>query len=285
MIKYWLTFIFLCVVSFIEAQSKLADSLYSAGNITLAKIEYERIVFTYQNELIRSKALLNKTKCLKQQLRFDEAYQNLLRANLFTSSDSLNNEIRYQAVLTSYLASRYNDAHNQFLQMQYYVKDQVLIDRAALINWLSLNSLLRWDDAKIQLSDLNSRYHLDLNIEQLYSKKNIPKIRDVRKQQWVTTLLPGFVLLREKEVLSGIVSILLRTGSAAFTYLQFADKMYFNAIMSGGIYYLTYTGSTEHAVEAIINNNANKLNKYQTFLSGTVFEKLKSKKNPLYSSI
>lgn len=256
--------------------------MLQAGQYRMAGIEYERLLFRTPGGEVADRALLKKSVALKLQSRFEDAYLNLLRANFFGPSDSLNNQLRYEAVVNAFLAKRYDDAYNQYLQFRYFSKDTLLVDQSSIFVILGLNASQRWDEAEKELSQLNDKYDLGLNVSQLYAPAHRPRIRNLKKQQLAIMLIPGIVLIREGEVAAGLLSVTLKAATAAWMYHEFISEFYLNTVAAGGMYYLFYSGSSESAVTAIKDNNERKLSEYNKKLTNSILKAVKSNQNLLY---
>ncbi|TRX55992.1 hypothetical protein FNH22_17680 [Fulvivirga sp. M361] len=274
--KYYWTFIFLYAAFSTNAQVKYADSLLTAGYTQVAAVEYERVLFETQDPEVRNEAILKKAFCYKLLGQYNEAYQNLLRANLFDENDSINDRLRYESVLTAFMASKYNDSYNQYVQFKYYSKDTALVDQAKVIAVLALNEQQKWGLASELVSELNESYSLKLDTAELFAVSKRPKIRNLKKQQLATTFFPGYVLVREGQVTSGLLSFTLKSGIVFSTFYHIIDKLYFTALLSGGMYNVFYAGSTEHAIESIKVNNQKKITRFNEKVSNSLFKALET---------
>lgn len=281
MIRFWLTCIYLFVAFSINAQIDYAESIYETGNYELAAVEFERAIYLSADQSEKNKAILGKVNSLKQQQRFKEAYYTTLRGNTYSPDSTINGQIRYESILTAYLGELYNDGYNQFKQLKYFHKNQLVTDRARIIAVLCLNELGRWDEAAEILTFINRKYELKIDLTEIYDSRKYPKIRDLEKQQFGLALFPSFILLREGELVSGLGSMLLKGMVLSYNVYHLINGYYLNALLAGGAYALLYAGSTSNASDALIINNNRKLQKYNTLLRQRILESIENGSNQL----
>ncbi len=265
--KFYLICIFLCAPFFTKAQLQLADSLFQAGDMYGAKLEYERVIFQNIDSEITNQAILKKSFCYKKLEKYEKSLQNLQRANLFSNNDSLNFAIRREIALSAYLAGEFETAGNQITQINFYVEDTTFKASLKYLEILTLNQMLKWDEAKILVVNYNKKYKLDLNINALYGTK-YPKVRSGNKFEYLAAIYPGFVQAREGSLFDGIISSGLRGGALAWGIHQVLNDFIFSGIITGGgLYYVFYTGAVHYALELTNENNQRRIKKYNDFIN------------------
>lgn len=261
--KYSLVCIFLFVPFLTKAQQNLADSLFSTQDYYQASLSYERALYVNDQPELRNSLLLKKTYCLKALGWHEEAYKNLLRANLFTDSDSSNFEHRYEIVLNAYLAGDYDIAYNHIKQLNHFIESDKLLLRAAYLEILILNEMLKWDEAKDRLAAYNTSHQVDINVDSLYKFLKKPKIRKLKKTESLATFAPGLVQVREGKVLQGLTSAAIRGSLIYYMALELGNHYFFSGFFSGAaLYYLFYQGGVKYAINVTQQHNAKKIEGY-----------------------
>jgi hypothetical protein len=261
--KYYLICIFLCAPFSTKAQLRKADSLFVAKEFRLAALEYERALFHGTNPGARNLILLKKTHCLKAQNQFKAGYENLLRADLFDSSDSVSFLLRYELVINAYLAENYDIAYNQLQQLNHFIAAEKFKFNVAYLEILLLNEMQRWTEARDKLIIYNDTHQARLNIDSLYDFIDKPKIRNLKKNEVPLMLAPGLIQVREGKPLDAVFSAAIR-GSLIYLIVDQFGKHYFfsGAFSAAAIYFVFYQGAIKHATELIKNNNRKKITKY-----------------------
>jgi len=268
--RFYLICIFLCVPFFTNAQLQLADSLFQAGDIYSAKLEYERVIFQNIDPEINNLAILKKSFCYKKLKQYDQSLLNLERANLFSNNDSLNFTLRREIALSAYLAGEFETVQNQLAQINFYVEDTTFTAGLKYLEILTLNQMLKWDEAKILATIYNENYKLALKIDELYGAK-YPKVRRGNKFEYLATIFPGFVQAREGKVFDGIISAGLRGGALIWGFHQVLNDFIFSGIITGGgLYYIFYTGAIHYAKELTKENNQRRIKEYNDLINSKI---------------
>jgi len=268
--RFYLICIFLCVPFFTNAQLQLADSLFQAGDIYSAKLEYERIIFYNIYPELTNQAILRKSFCYKKLKQYDQSLLNLERANLFSSNDSLNFALRKEISLSAYLAGEFEIVQNQLAQINFYVEDTTFTAGLKYLEILTLNNLHKWEEARNMATTYNENYILGLKIDELYGTK-YPKVRTGNKFEYLATIFPGFVQAREGKVFDGIISAGLRGGALAWGLHQVLNDFIFSGIITGGgLYYIFYTGAIHYARELTKENNQRRIKEYNDLINSKI---------------
>lgn len=272
--KYSLVCIFLFVPFLTKAQQNLADSLFSTQDYYQASLSYERALYVNDQPELRNSLLLKKTYCLKALSWYEEAYKNLLRANLFTDSDSSNFEHRYEIVLNAYLAGDYDIAYNHIKQLNHFIESEIFLMRAAYLEILILNEMLKWDEAKDRLVAYNTSHQVDINVDSLYEFLKKPQIRKLKKTESLATIAPGLVQVREGKVLQGLTSAAIR-GSLVYLVIKelIAHYLFSGAFTGVAVYYLFYQGGVQYAIKLTQQRNAEKIEAYNRGIRNIILDK------------
>ena len=254
-IKYYWTFIFLCVTFSTKAQSLVQlDSLIANKEFENAKVSVERIIFSQTLTPVQlAKVLLKKSECLKQQEQFAEAQKTLERIILFDLPDSLQYAVRHQTALCAYLSRDYSGCESILEQLEYFTKDSLLKQQSLPLEILNLNELNRWADAKIKWE----RYLRSKNISansfvNAYAK--YPHLKNLKKAQWLA-FIPGAGLIYAGKTTEGLTAATLQMLSLGAGVYLFLQHYYITGFFVGpGIWSTFYQGSlrlTERRVNEV----------------------------------
>lgn len=258
-IKYCWICIFLCAQFSINAQNNYdklfhkADSLFESGKFNSAYIEYERISYQSSDNELMALAHLRQAKALKQLNEFEKAQRNLERVSFYGLNDSLHYAVRYETALCAYLASNFTDAESQFVQMQFYLNNSKYIKHTTLLEVLTFNELIKWDTAQNiaqeYIKDLNlnsnSTDSLLLTINRLYAKKEIPKIKSVKKAKTLSTFIPGLGQIYAGYPIEGIFNFALQASSLGIGGVAIWYKYYLTGYFGGfALFQKFYFGGT-----------------------------------------
>lgn len=243
MIKYYLICTFLCAPFFIDAQTKLADSLLAAGNYLQARVAYERLL--YQGYSLPNDVLLKKSYCLKAQSQYEEAYNTLQRADFFQGADSLKFNLYYESALNAYLAGKYDLCLSKVQEQHYYLPElnSPMID---LLEIMALNQQQKISDAEKKFNQFVTRYQLPN--PNPYSNRKFRKLKNPEKAESMSHLLPGVGQMYAGYVGQGLISLGIQAGCVAFAGISFIEGYYFSGAFTGvGLFYMFNNGGARHA--------------------------------------
>jgi len=237
--------------------------LFDANEFQLAALAYERSIFQDEFPSLKNEILLRKTHCLKALKRYEDGYKNLLRADLYTDSDSLNFAMRYELVLNAYLSEHYDIAENHLKQLNHFVTSEELKQKVAFLEILTLNEQMKWKEARGKLESFSDDRNLDFNIDSLYYFTDKPKIRDLKKTASIATFGSGILQIREGKPIDGLLSMSIRAGLLYLAVDQFRKHYFFSGSFSAvGVYFLFYQGAVKYALELTKKGNKRKIAKY-----------------------
>ena len=276
-IKYCLTCIFLCGQFLINAQNNsnnlfhTADSLFELGQFKNAYIEYERISYQSNDNVLKAFTHLRQANSLKQINEFQKAQRNLERVSFHGLNDSLHYAIRCETALCAYLASNFKDAESQFIQIKYYLKNTDYANKTTLLEVLTYNELQKWDTARFiaqnYIKSLNysssSVDSLSDIISNLYGKKEIPKIKSVDKARLMSTFLPGLGQMYAGYPLEAAFNLGLHLASLSVGVAAIYYKYYLTGYFCGfALLQKFYFGGTTRTAYLVEKKNFQKTRKF-----------------------
>lgn len=260
MIKWCLVCVCVCSTFSVKAtDARFADSLFAAGNFSAAGLEYERIVYQDTNIISVTNALLKKSYCYRAENNFSEAYQTLSRVNCDKLTDSLHYQIRYERTLNAYLACEYQNAEFELVQMDFFIRDTLLTQRALFLKILVLSERENWEQTKFNLNKYFALHHIrtdTINFDELLPTR---KIKSPKKARILSLFIPGLGQAYSGYPGRAVSSLLLQGAAAAFTVVSIMNGFYIEGISVGAIYFLRfYTGGARYAGQLAVKHNSKK---------------------------
>ncbi|QSE95993.1 tetratricopeptide repeat protein [Fulvivirga lutea] len=240
--------IFLCATSSIKAQFRQADSIANLGNNKLALLEYERIVFRNLSVETTNQALLKKANVLNEEGDHAAALNTLNRANLFVEQNETNLEIRKQIIINAYLIGDYPNALSQLKQTEYFFKDNGYHD-ILFMHVLVLNEMRRWEEASEKLVEYKQHNpEFELEIVKAYHFLEDTKLKDPKKAETLSYILPGVGQMYAGYFFKGLVSSTIQASLIAFGAYSLYEGYFFTGALTGiGLFYSFYSGGVRHA--------------------------------------
>ena len=254
--RFYSICIFLCALFSIDgAQAQSADPFVEANALFKelkyyqASLAYERIVFTAVDELTRARANLKRTECLKQVGQYDKAIHCLERISMPLVPDSIRAQTLYQMALVSYLNGRFKEAEYHINRLERTPNAAVIIADSKLIKLLTLNELLKWEDAKAialemaAIAPTTQRDSVTQLIETWYSKKGLPKLKKERRAELLSTFFPGSGQVYVGKPLEGLFNFTLQVATIAYSVFNILSANYISAAgVSVTLFRTFYTG-------------------------------------------
>ncbi|HOS47341.1 MAG TPA: hypothetical protein PLG57_01835 [Bacteroidia bacterium] len=246
-ITLWLVFIFLSTSCFSSESDSLfafADQLYQQKQYSDAGIAYERIAFenTGKEELVCI-ALLKKSACLKAMQKYEPINIVLQRCNLNAINDSLKARVYFERALSCYLSNNF-DQSKKLLQPLLSLNVTPEQDKAAAFLYsLTLNELRDWEGSKMNLlqyirripgADEAKKAALTSEINEIYSKNNIPRLKSLKKARLLSAILPGMGQAYLGKAGRGALNLSLIALSGVFVYANIINEIYVAA--ASGVY-------------------------------------------------
>jgi hypothetical protein len=263
-IRYCLICVFLCKGfqgrTEIPSSTAYADSIYNAGNYSLAALEYERIFFSTEDVGEQSTALLKKSYCLKNLSQYDNANSTLNRINTNVLSDSLQFAVRYEKALDSFLGGNYYDAQGFLFEINLYIKDTILKEKCLFLEILTENELLNWDKADSLFNQYLLVNKIIIDSAELKAMLKRPKLLNPKTAKIISYIIPGSGQIMSGHICRGLTSIVFEGSAAAFTYLSIKNGFYISGFTTGlGIFQMFYLGGTRYAYYLANQKNKKKI--------------------------
>jgi len=277
-IKFYLICIFLFVHSSISSQNlKKADDFFKNKNFKEAYLEYERIIFSTKNNEEKILCKLKKANCYKQLGEFEKAQKTLENLNLKNLDDSLKIKIFYEIALCSYLNGDFKNAENQFLQMNFFIKDKKVLEKYYILQILNYNQLGKWKKAKeiflLYANEKINKEFLISNINEIYDEKNFPKIKSTKRAYYLSMFIPGSGQIYAGYFKEGILSFIFHISSISLGIWEITLKNYFTSyVLGAGLLQKFYFGNLRRAEYLTEKHNYLKLKKFNENLKILIFK-------------
>lgn len=265
-IKFFFSFIFLCGI-FLSKNTGAAnaDSLFLSGNYFEASIEYEYLIFKAEQPDSVNLYKYKKALCYKKLSNFNKALEELQSIYIDNpGNDSLYRFVSYEQSLCFYLNGEPQKALWKIDEYFHLNSDSASYVDFMPIRIFCLNENFQWDDARqclltfVQMQDLTTENKTELEhlINELYSKKNVPKIRSVKKAELLSRIIPGTGQIYAGMTGEGIVNFLINASIIAFTAHQVYNGFYITGYLAGlGFFNKTYHGGIKRTEIIAVHKN------------------------------
>lgn len=272
-IKYYLIFTFLCVPYFTNGQFYYADSLFERGLYMDAALEYERLIFNKIDLANLNTALIKKANAYKGLGEFKRALQTLQRANLFTSSDSINYTLRHEIALMLYLTGDFQGCLNQLKQVDFYIESEEHKLSKDYLHILSLNELLLWEEGFERFQLYLDRNDSDYSADSIYNFKSNPRLRSKKKAKTLSYFLPGVGQMYAGYIGKGIISSLIQASLIGLgAYSLYRGYFFTGAVTSITLFYSFYFGGIRHAGYLVEQKNQQRISQYNNRVRQVILE-------------
>jgi tetratricopeptide (TPR) repeat protein len=280
---------FLSVSFLTRAQSysvRTADSLYASGDYETAATAYERVYFFSKIEAEKIQALINRSYCFKNLGRNFEAYKGLARINSFNLSDSLRCVANYELALNLYLGSYFADAEKFCARNAGIPINSKEYVRTVLLHAFVLNELNNYEQAELRLRDYCTQADLAPSdkdsllkfVSSYYAKKNIPKLKSLRKARRLSKCLPGAGLFYAGKPGKALLNIGFQLAALGYTGANVYFGNYITAATAGVFMIRSfYTGGVNQLNEVIPKRNYYKTRKFNDTFKSQFISKLKER--------
>ncbi len=254
-----------------------ADSLLKSGALKEASLVYEQIIYNNPADtLLHVASLLHKTECLKQQGLFDRIEPMLRRVSTTNLNDSLKFVILYEKSLGCYLSEKFDKAEQLLLPVFNMEINTTQLHASKILYSLILNEMGRWLEASSLLTGtITSDTTLTADEKQkgltmvadLYSKKNMPVLRSIKKARTLSLLFPGLGQLYNGNTGTAALSFTFVSLSGLYIAYNIINTTYLTAATSGVYLFLYfYFGGANQANVLVPQKNYSKKTNYNNYL-------------------
>jgi len=273
-IKFFFSFIFLCGIFLNSAATgSKGDRLYASGQYFDASIEYERMIFNAENQTDLYYYKYKKALCYKKLRDFDRALDELQPMYFTNVTDSLFQRVYYEQSLCFYLNGEPSKALWKIDEYFHRNADTTTYKVFMPVRLLCLNETFQWEEAQkcfrrfIQMQNFSPEKEEEMlqMVDNLYRKRNLPRIRSIKKAENWSRFIPGSGQIYAGKTGEGIVNFLLNASILAFSAQQAFNGFYITGYLAGlGFFNKTYHGgikrsgvlASEKNKEIIVNFNS-----------------------------
>lgn len=286
-ITYWLALSYLFLSFLTKAQINyhhLADSLFSEKKMEEAATQYERVFLFSNNTNEKIDVLFKRAKCFKIANQNYKAYNSLVRVLQYDLSDSLKCKANYELALNLYLSNYFLDAE------KYCAKNYSLpintndYSNSILLHTFILNELNNYSMASAKSIDYISNLTISKAkkdslltlVSSYYIKKNVPKLKSLKKARRLSKILPGAGLFYAGKPGKALANIGFQLLAVGYTGLNVYAQNYVTAA-TAGIFFVRmfYTGGVNQLNEVIPKVNYSKTRKFNDTFKTDFILKLK----------
>ncbi len=258
-IKFCFSFIFLCGI-FLNSSGAdkclKGDSLFAKGKYFEASIEYERMIFKSESQTDLYFYKYKKALCYKQLKDFDRALTEFQPIYFSNPGDSLFLPVFYEQSLCYYLNGEPAKALWKIDEYFHRNADTASYRYFRPVRILCLNETFQWNEAQkcflrlIQMQSFTPEKEAEMMqiVNNLYTKRNLPHIRSVKKAENLSRFIPGSGQIYSGKTGEGIVNFLINTSLLAFSAQQFYNGFYITGYFAGlGMFNKTYHGGIKRS--------------------------------------
>ena len=242
--RYFLICIFLSgmfseAISSEKSDIDYADSLYNTGNYFEAAIEYERTFYYSKDVQIKNQSLYRKALCYKRLGNYQESFRSLERISYFGVSPEKRDLYQYESALMAYLVDEYVKCNKYLVLLSSAELDSAMQVNIFLLGALNSVMIKDFDQSrnysKKYISSVNFGNELDtVRLSVLFSKKNLPKLKNEKTLFWVG-LVPGFGQIYAGKPGEGITNSLMNAAVFTFGVYQMINGFYFTGYFVGAL--------------------------------------------------
>jgi tetratricopeptide (TPR) repeat protein len=253
---------------FVVTMERTADSLHGIGQYNDASLAYEKAIYFNSEPVSKARLSLKRAQSLKQIGSFEIAEQTLNRVDLNSLPDSLLYEVKYNAALCAYLGTNFTIAESHLIQLIYFGKDSSKVFTCYPLYSLILNELGKYSEAEKYLGKYiqcsyndTSRTRISNEIKNLYSKKNQPKLKRLKKAKVMSYIVPGLGQMYAGYWGEGLTAAACNAVFIGLTGVGIFYQYYVTSILySYSIFAKFYVGNVKR-VEFLVNKKNYQLTK------------------------
>lgn len=249
--------------------------MYNVGAYQKAAILYEKQAFESQSISIKKSALLNKSFCYKALGNFNRSNSIIKRAIDLGKHDSLDYQMRYEAVLNNYLNHNPLNVISEINLLKfYYPSRSTNSPKLKLMHVLALNDLALWQKAKNILLENNNQLNISSEeIESLYSDTNDIKLKKTNRAYGISLLLPGMGQVYAGHLFKGLFSLSLQTVAMTYGIYGMINGYYFTAAVPGvALFNSFYMGGADYSKTLVIEKNKIRIDKVNQKINSALLE-------------
>jgi hypothetical protein len=271
--------------------------IFSERQFFIASIEFERAIF-YESDNVRiAQCKYYKSLCYKELEEPGKSLEELSKINLYNLPDSLFFLIKYQQAFCNYLNNDPIQSLWNIDEIRFRFPDSSGLSEIIPLNIVCLNAVRRWDEAVNLWSYLldnsglqdSARNVLISKVNNLYSKKNIPKYCSPVKAGNLSRFIPGSGQMYSGAVFEGTFNLLMNASLLTFSFYEFYYQYYFTGYLVGlGVFNKTYHGGIHRANILAEEKNLDGIRKFNISASSLLINIIESKGSNLgfpYNSI
>jgi hypothetical protein len=243
LICVWLCATFLSSKSLAQSKFDYADSILQSGNFLLASVEYERIARGSENFEDKVSAQIKRAEAIYFSGDASRAANMLRRIPLLFIDDSTKSEIRFRQCSFYYQS---DDFENALALVELHIRDLSSFQYSNKSHWYELGVLVSnelayysraldfVDSLRVIHANNSDKLNRLIILENLYSKKNIPRFKNPKKVALASTLLPGLGHTLSGYPHEGLWNFTLVFASLGYGVFNFMNQNYATAILAGG---------------------------------------------------
>lgn len=244
-----------------------------------AALRYEYLVFRSTDAAIQNQFLIEKARVQRRCGDHTSAKSTLDRLNFGALNDSMTSVAHSEIALTAYLMNDYTLAESHLYRLKSTDTSFRYSPDAGILFTLVLNELGKWDEAKqVLLEYAGSRYSGESRdsvlsvIGQLYQPSLVPRLKNLKKAQIMSMIVPGSGQIYAGYVAEGITNSILVLAAVAYTgYSVFTANYLAAAFIGYGMMSKFYLGGITHLEYLVSKRNAERSRVYNDQLKELVF--------------
>jgi tetratricopeptide (TPR) repeat protein len=291
--KYCSICIFLCAISLNSyPNSSFADSLFKAESYFHASIAYEELIFNSGQPGLNNHYRYQKALCYKNLNNYTKALNELQQIYLPNHADSLYLPVLYQLSFLNYVTNEPQKALWKIDEFIFTTCDSIAFAAFLPIKALCHNELGEYEQAKKALLEW-SKYKLsnpaaqtEFNgwVEDLYYKKNLPRLVSPKKAQDLSRFIPGAGQAYAGHIGEGTINFLISLSLLTFSAYQFSngfstlkiwDGFYITGYLAGiGMLAKIYQGGIKRAGHLANENNKKEISDFNHQVNELIIENL-----------
>jgi hypothetical protein len=291
MIKYYLTFIFLCVAFILSNRAQngnifltKADSNFKILDFEMAQLYYSRAAFDENNPNIQATILFKKAESLLLLNKIKQAFNVCQSISLTELNDSMRAEVLYKNALYAFLAEDYFEAKSKLLLLEEIYLNKKSEAKTKILNVLILNEEGKYAEARTKLlnyisedknlSEDQKLYSLR-NADSIYQVNKVPKLKNEKRAITLNSGTLGFGYFYGGYIAEGISSFIFQTAGLGLSALAIYNGYYATGLIAPfTIYNYFHVGSIKRIEYLIERDNYKKKRKFNQSIKAAIIHVL-----------